>query len=133
MNLTQLQILKDEMLDPLGRGYSSMSDLEIANDMNTEYRDLNLYLLTASQVFNAIDKSEYDALSEGDKDMVWRILHMGEVNPFGLEADIFLEIFGGASQTITDLKIIRKATQSRASEIGLPVVHAFEVAFAKSM
>jgi hypothetical protein len=36
------QIIKTEIdIDPLTRGYSGMSDREIADDMNTKYRERN--------------------------------------------------------------------------------------------
>lgn len=35
-----LQVLKDELTaDPLGRGYSGMTDAEAADDLNTAYRE----------------------------------------------------------------------------------------------
>jgi hypothetical protein len=121
MNLAQLQILKDEITtDPLARSYSAMTDAQIANDLNTLYRLQSFDRLDASTVFNAIDKAEYNVLQDKSKIMIWNILHLGEINPFGLEAAIFSDIFGAGSQTITDLKLIRKTPQSRAAELGLP-------------
>lgn len=123
MNKAQLQILKDEInTDPLARGYSGMSNSQISDDINTEYRDLNRKTMMSHEVFNAIVKAEYNALADADKAMVWNILHMGEINPFGLESDIFTDIFGTGSQTITNLKNLRKQIQSRAAELGLPIL-----------
>ena len=94
MNKAQLEILKGEITtDPLTRGYSGMTDAQIADDLTTAYRERNLDRLDASTVFNAIDKAEYNALSDANKAMVWNILHLGEINPFGLESDIFVDIF----------------------------------------
>ena len=134
MNKAQLQILKDEIEnDPLTRGYSGMTDAQIADDLNSEYRERNFDRLDASTVFNAVDKAEYNALAAADKEMVWNILHLGEINPFGLEAEIFVDIFGAGSQTITDLKAIRKESQSRASELELPEQCAGFVMDAKAL
>jgi hypothetical protein len=134
MYKAQLQILKDEIInDPLTRGYSGMSDQQIADDLNTQYRERNLDRLDGSTVFNAVDKTEFNALTDADKQIVWNILHLGGVNPFGLEADIFVDIFGGGSQTITDLAAIRKEPQSRAAELLLPFVWEGFVKDAKAL
>jgi len=134
MNKAQLEILKSEITaDPLSRGYSGMTDAQISDDLNTTYRERNLNRLDASTVFNAIDKGEYNGLSDANKVMIWNILHLGEINPFGLEATIFIDIFGAGSETITDLAAIRKIPQSRASELGLPVVCEGFVIDAKSI
>lgn len=134
MNLKQLQILKAEITDdPLSRGYSGMNNHEIASDLNTQYRERNLNLITATEIFNAINKSEFNALPDSQKQIIWNILHMGEVNPFGLEKDIFVDIFGAGSETITSLAGIRKVPQSRAAELGLSEVSAGYVADAKNL
>ena len=84
MNKAQLEILKNEIdTDPLTRSYSGMTDTQMADDLNTAYRERNLNRLDASTVFNAVDKAEYNALSDADKAMVWNILHIGQINPFG--------------------------------------------------
>ena len=98
MNYT---VLKTELTDdPLTRGYSEMSDEEAAADLNTVYRERNLTSMTGSAILNALVKSEYLALSDSQKDRVWQLLHLGDLNPFGVEADLLVEIFGGASATI---------------------------------
>jgi hypothetical protein len=57
---------------------------------------------------------------------VWNILHLGNINPFGIEADLMQDIFG-ASTTITALQAARKENISRAEELGLGVVGAGQV------
>lgn len=43
-------VLKNEIdTDPLGRGYSGMSDVQVATDLNTEYRNVQAFV-TADQV-----------------------------------------------------------------------------------
>jgi hypothetical protein len=115
------QALHDEVVgDPLGRGYSGMTNQEVADDMNTVYRTRNRATMTASEVFNSIDKAEYNAIPVPEnKQMVWDILHLGDVNPFGLEADLFVDVFGGGSNTITALQAARVESISRATELGV--------------
>ena len=76
-----LDILRAELTDdPLGRGYSGMSDEEAAADLNTAYRSRNLAALTASGVLNAVDVAEYNALDSGQQTLLWRLLGIGEAH-----------------------------------------------------
>ena len=59
------QVLKDEIVnDPLIRGYSTMTDAEIADDLNTVYRERNRTTMTGSEIWAQTVASEYNALSE---------------------------------------------------------------------
>lgn len=115
-----MSVLSDELTnDPLVRGYSGMTDQEAADDFNTAYRSRNRATMTASEVANAIDSTEFTALSAGDTQEIWNWLHLGELNPFGIEATRFIAIFGGGSATITSLQADRVESISRAQELGL--------------
>lgn len=118
-------------LDPLGRGYSGMTDTQIAADLNTEYRTRNLERLSATEVFNAIDKSEWDLLLETHRATIFNLLHMGQLNPFGVEASIFVDIFGGGSTTISDLSDMRTEAVSRAAELGFPRIYIHHIETAR--
>lgn len=130
-NYRALRIEIDD--DPLGRGYITMSDVEVADDMNTVYRIRNRATMSGSEVFNAIDKAEYNALTAAQQELVWNIIHLGELNPFGLEADIFVDIFGGGSTTITTLAALRQEDISRGEELGLGIIYAPYVMEARAM
>jgi hypothetical protein len=113
-------VLKTEVAtDPLGRGYAGMTDEQVAVDLNTVYRERNKGILTGTQVLNAINKTEFLALSPTKQERIWNVLHLGEINPFGIEAAIFVDEFGGGSTTITTLQALRKESVSRATELGL--------------
>lgn len=117
--MSRIDILRAELTDdPLTRGYSAMSDAAAAIDLNIMYRTRNLDTLTGSEVLNAIDKTEFNAKTDAEKQQVWDILHLGTINPFGLEAALFTDIFGGGSVTIAALQAIRKEDVSRGEEIG---------------
>lgn len=114
--------LRDELLnDPLAWGYSGMTDQQCANQLNSEAtgRTVNRKTMLATEVYNAVDEAEFVALSADQKQEIWDIVHMGEVNPFGLEAQRFTSIFGGGSNTITLLASLRLRTVSRAVELGI--------------
>jgi hypothetical protein len=129
----QLAILRDELLtDSLGRGYAGMTDLQAADDLNLLNRSRNKVTMEAHEVFNSIDQTEFNALTEADKLRIFDVLHMGAVNPFGLEAAIFVDVFGGGSTTITALQAARVENISRATELGLANVREGTVNSARS-
>ena len=118
-----MSILSDEISgDPLGRGYSGMSDAEIVTSLNTVDRTQNRSSMTASEVLNAIDIAEWNALSDADQQKIWDVLHIRGINPFGVEATIFVAVFGAGSDTITALQAARVTTVSRATELGIGFV-----------
>jgi hypothetical protein len=118
--------------DPLVRGYSGMDDAAAAADLNTAYREQNRTSMTGSEVLNAIDETEYFALADGGKDRVWQLLHLGTLDPFGVEAGVMTQIFGGGSATITALQADRKTLVSRAAELSLGRVRVGDVQRARS-
>ena len=108
--------------DPLTRGYSEMSDVEAAASLNTANRNYNKTGLTGTEVLNAIDITEWNALTDTAQQKIWDVIHIGEINPFGIEATIFIAVFGNGSNTITALAAARKGLESRASELGMPTI-----------
>lgn len=121
-------ILKNEIdTDPLGRLYSGMDDAAVAADMNTKYRTSNKSTMEATEVLNAINKTEFNTLTSVDQQKVWDVLHIGTINPFGIEADLFVDIFGGGSATISTLQTLRKNNISRGEELGIGVVYEADV------
>ena len=122
--------LKSELSDghPDTGAYNA-DDALAANQLNVVNRSRNFTSLTGSEVMNAIVKADFDGLSAANQQQVWNILHLGTINPFGIEADMMVSIFGGGSTTITALKAARKESVSRAVEIGIGEIkagHVFE-------
>lgn len=123
-----IDILKTEITtDPLTRGYSGMSDEAAAVDLNTVYRTRNKAIMTATEIFNAVDKTELSNLSVAKEQRMYRLLSFGELNPFGLEVDVFIDIFGAGSTTITTLQVLRKDDVSRGIELGIGIVRVGNV------
>jgi len=118
MNLWALRAELDD--DPLGRGYSGMTDVEAAADLNTVYRSRDKASVSGSEILNGIVVSEWNALTDAQRQTVWDIVHLGEVNPFGIEATLMVNIFGAGSETISGLSSLRTEDISRAQELGLP-------------
>jgi len=125
--------LKTELtVDPLERGYAAMTDAEAAADLNTEYRSRNRASLTGSAALNAIDPGEFNSLDATVQQRVWNILHLGNLNPFGVEATLFAAAFGAESTTIDNLIALRVEVISRGVELGIGRVRAGDVERARS-
>lgn len=118
--MADYQILADELaIDPLGRGYSAMSDVEAADDLNTAYRDIWIPLLSA-QIFEAVDSSEFQALNNLGKERVDRILGLGaeiQTVPGSKARAEMVAVFGSGSDTITNLIALAKRFQTRSNEL----------------
>lgn len=129
-----LVALKTELDDghPITGAYDA-DDAIAADQLNAVNRTLNKTSMTASEVFNSIDQAEFTALNNAQEAQIWNVLSMGVLDPFGLEASIFTDVFGGGSTTIAKLKADRKEPGSRAEELNLGVVTPSDVANAKAL
>ncbi len=124
--------LRDELLgDPEGRGYSGMSNQEALDDLHSLWETRNRASMTASEVLNAVDAGEYTALSNAKENEFWNLMAIGDLNPFGIEAALMINIFGGGSVTITTLQSLRIENISRAEKLGLNSVSARAVGYAR--
>jgi hypothetical protein len=118
-----LDVLRTEIItDPLSRGYAGMTAEQVAASLNAKNRSRNRTSMSATEVLNAINVTEFNAKTAEQKQQIWDVLHIGTLNPFGVEAQIFTSIFGGGSTTIQALAGMRMESISRAEEIGTSYV-----------
>lgn len=111
--------LEDEISgDPLGRGYSSMTDTELLTSLNTKNLTRNRTSMTGREVRKQIDRTEYTALSAAKKSQLLNLVKSDDLDPFGLPADIIKDIFGSGSKTVSNLIAARVESISRSEEIG---------------
>ena len=89
--------------------------------------------MTGSEVLNAVDAAEWGDLDAAGKQTVWDVVHLGEVNPFGVEATLLIAVFGAGSATIVALAAARQQAISRAVEIGLGHVRVGDVERARAL
>ncbi len=114
--------------DPLGLGYSGMTDQQFADSMNGETRTRERVSMSAGEIMEQIDSAEFIALTAGDKARVDRVLGLGAeviIGPGNSHNAVqeLIATFGGGSTTITNLATLRDAEQiSRTSELGIPFV-----------
>lgn len=131
--MVDIDKLKTELTtDPLERGYAGMDADTAAWSLNMRDRKRDKTSLTASEVLQAIVPDDLVELSDTDQRRVWDVLHMGTINPFGVEATIFASVFGTESATITALKLIRAEQVSRAEELGFSSVVATHITHARA-
>jgi hypothetical protein len=126
--------LKDELiLDPLLIGYDGMSDAEVVVSLDGLTRSRNRDSMTGSELLNNVDHGEWNALSADQQRLVWDIVHMGTIDPFGVEETLLKGVFGIPSVTITALALARVEAISRATELGLGHVREGDVQRARAV
>ena len=125
--------LKAELLagHPVTGAYDA-DDALAAGQLNVVDRTLPRDSLTGSEVLNAVNAGEWAALDAAAQQTVWDIVHLGDVNPFGVEAALISDVFGAGSNTITALAAARQRGVSRAVELGLGVIREGDVQVARA-
>lgn len=103
--------------DPLTRGYSGMTDQQIADDLNTVYRQRNRSAMTGKEVKDRIDTTEWSARTDAQKQIVLAMCTRDDLDPFGIDAEIFQDAMAGATTTLANLNTYRVEDISRAVEI----------------
>lgn len=130
--MVNLAALKAEINgDPAGMGYAGKTDEQITAILNAETRSRNRTSMTGSEIINAVVPSEYSALGDPAKELLWNVVHLGTVDPFGVEADLLIDVFGSGSATIVALAQARVEAVSRATELGFGRVRAGDVQSAR--
>lgn len=120
--------LCDEItLDPLGRSYGSMTAEQVAADINSEYRNRFLQRIAGADLFEGIEGADWVLLSEADRTLVLQILSLGDVNPQGNARTLLVGIFGGGSQTISNMAALATETVTRADELQLGRVRVGDI------
>lgn len=113
-------------------GSYDMDPVLAAAQINLVNRQIPKKSMTGSEIFNSIDASEWGALSTVEQRLIWDIVHLGIINPFGVEADLIIEVFPNGGATLTTLATIRQDTVSRAIEQGLGVPTAGDIERARA-
>ena len=123
-----MTILSEELInDPLGRGYSGMTNNEVETDINSIYRpapDLNY--IEANIIFEFIDRTEFVALSSDQKLELQILLALSNeinISPTSKARNLLSSLFGAGTNTRTNLlNYVTNQLQSRGKELGLEYV-----------
>lgn len=117
--------------DPDAHGYSGMDDEQVAASLKTETKDRNVTAMTGTEVAQNIDATDWSGLTADEKNQIIGMCGWTTLNPWGVEADIFLSIFGGGSATILALNAARVETVTEAEYYGFAGVTAADVETAR--
>ncbi len=134
--------LRDELLgDPEGLGYpvSDQGAADLINSLTTG-RTRNRVSMTGDEIAQQAVPAAYDALDDGsanntpDVKSHWLALcARASIDPFAsANEQLVISIFGPGSQTVLNLQAARLEPISRATELGLGVVKARDVGYARS-
>ena len=135
-------ILKDELaIDPLTRGYSTMTDEEAADDLNTSYRSRNRTSMSGDEIAQQADPTEFNALDDGSQNNTadiqghWLALCGREtIDPFATaNVELVKAIFGTGSTTVVNLQAARIENITRAQELGIVFVKTGHVNVARTV
>jgi hypothetical protein len=137
------QVLRTELdTDPLGLGYSTpvdpldfaaaQADADILNSLTTG-RTRNRASMTGREFKDEWDTTEFSALTDPQKDLLYSMAARDDLDPFGIDATVVQDIFPPGGATITALAAARVETISRADELGLGIVHAGNVQTARGL
>lgn len=120
--------LKSEIeVDSLTRGYTGMTDQQVADDLNTIYRTRNRSVMTGKEVKDRISVGEWDARTDSQKQIILALCNRDDLDPFGIDAQIFQDEMVGATATIAALVAYRVEDISRGEELGFGVVTQYDV------
>ena len=118
------QLLKTEIdTDPLAIGYSGFTDQQVADSLNAvdSAYTYNIPTFTGRQVKEAFagNSAEWAALTEGNKQLILSLCARDDLDPHGVDADIFIEAAAGSTNTLQALNAARTVNVSRAVELGI--------------
>lgn len=108
-----------------------MTDSEVAADLNTVYRTRDRDIISGGEVWNNTDATEFGNLQSQVQDRWLSFCGIDEIDPFGPAVDFVTSVFSAGSTTLSNLSDLRTDAISRAAELGLGEVEAYDVAKAR--
>ena len=113
------EALRAELInDPLTRNYTAMTNQQVVDSLNAVDRTRNRASMTGKEVKDRIDVTEWDARTDAQKQIILALCNRDDLDPFGIDAQIFQDAMAGATNTLAALTSYRVEDISRAQEIG---------------
>lgn len=119
--------------DPLGRGYSGMSNTQAATSLNTANRTYNVPSIPSQDIIEATVGSEYVGLSASNREIYWGMLAGGTVDPSGPRTRAIYNMLFPSGSTRDNLVGLATCSISRAAELGLGEVMPGHVGKARTL
>lgn len=155
MTIENIQVLRDELsADPLGRGYDTMEDSAVADSLNEPNRpgkqpvpasDVRRYVLINGlwPRVQAVASSSSNAVHQGTAITILQTLAPNSFDVIRMDDPEIAAAVSGMLATMVDagamtpqhrdaMVALGDATVSRATELGLRVVHHLDVAEARN-
>ncbi len=120
-------LLSEITNDPLSVGYSTMTDLQVSQSLNTVNRVLARESISGSELFGYTDAAEYTALTDGQKQQWLGLCGIDTVLKSAVP--LIKSLFGNG--TVTWGAIVKTETVSRAQELGLGSINEGDVKHAR--
>jgi len=129
------KVLRAELTnDPLARGYSGMTDKQVADSLNAIDRDQAVQSIGGQELFEAVVLAEYGALSASEMTLLNAFIDMGTIQVNGTNTKaVLLNMFGVGTTTRNNLAALQTTQISRATELGIGVVKEGKVGIARSV
>jgi len=131
-----MSILSDELTnDPLAIGYAGMTDAQAKDSLNGLTRTRTRETVSGSEIFNAIDDTEYAALTDAQKTVIREICSIDLIDTSnGIAKSEIGSIFAGAAGTATRpaLQALKTESISRAQELGISQVNEGDITHARA-
>lgn len=132
----QYDVLRNELLaDPIGLGYSGMTDLLAAAKLNAldTGRTQARTAVPVAEMFNAIVNADWPAVASLAESKLRALLQMQTVDASNANIKVIIgAVFGAGTVTRTNLLAIGSQTVSRAVELGLGVITTLDVTRARA-
>ena len=125
IQMSRVDIYRTEITgDPLTRGYSGLTDVQIRDDLNTAYRTQAIDQISVQDFHANLDATEYAALVGDDasdvRDMFFLAGGFIDVSSGSFARTRLLVIFPGGTTTRTNLLGLFEENITRAAELGAP-------------
>ena len=122
--MADLTPLQDELTnDPLARGYSGMTDAQVAASLNTVDRTRRKLTVPGVDARGATDITEFENLTAADQDRWISVTSGAFLNvDQGVDRSIALALFGAGTTTRTALAALQNEAISRAVELNFPEI-----------
>lgn len=125
--------LRAELDSDAGR-YAALSNRGVVDSINTVNVPKNKTNVTGSEIWEATNAAEFNALSDVLKSQWLALCGLDRINPFGVAQPVVQSIFSGAeSPTVAALLILRTYNVSRAEELGFRIVKEGHVEMARAV
>lgn len=103
-----------------------------ASQINAENVLVPKDTMTGSEILQSINAGEWAALTNAQQQLVWDIVHLGTINPFGVEATLITGVFPDGGLTLVALAAARQELVSQATKLGLGRPTAGEIERARA-